>query len=78
MLLLLIFLALIGALVWYLNRPAKRVIVTPISQNGAVSPQSFLATKSVWDVVWGSDTVNFIRILLDLLGLAMLAAWLWG
>lgn len=78
MLLLFIALALIGALIWFLNRPAKRVIVTPVNQNGAISPQSFLATKSTWDVIWGSETVNFVRILLDLLGLAMLVAWLWG
>ena len=78
MLLLFIILALIGALIWFLNRPAKQVIITPIKDGVAISQQSFLATKSVWDVIWGSDVVNFVRILLDLLGLAMLVVWLWG
>lgn len=67
-----------GWLFWFFNRTAKRVIVTPVKDGGVISQQSFLAEKTVWKVLWESDAVNLMRLVLDLLGLAILMAWLWG
>lgn len=64
--------------IWFLNRPAKRAIITPIKEGGAISQQSFLTEKTVWDVIWGSDAVNLVRLLLDGFRAVMLLGWLWG
>lgn len=63
---------------WLLSRPAKRVIVQPVKMDGAISQQTFLVEKKTWEVLWGSDLVNLIRVILDLIGLLMVAGWLWG
>lgn len=62
---------------WLLPRlfPARPTMITPIKDDGTISPVSFIAVKPLTERIWESEPVEAIRLFLAIVGLISIGSW---
>lgn len=55
--------------------PARPTMITPIKDDGTISPVSFIAVKSLTERIWESGPVEAIRLFLAIVGLISIVSW---